>query len=97
MNLIQVAAKYKYFNIVEMLMKAGVQCPPEIKRKIERNNNQSAPSKPSYTRSTREKKVVEEPVFEEVVVEEKPEKVSTILKVSDGNFGDQKAIIDSLT
>lgn len=36
MNLIHVAAKYKFFNTVEFLVSQGVPCPPDIKRKIER-------------------------------------------------------------
>lgn len=44
MNLIQVAAKYKFFTTVEFLVNQGVPCPPDIKRKIERQKNiQSIP------------------------------------------------------
>jgi hypothetical protein len=64
LNLIQVAAKSRYFSIIEYLMKAGVSCPPDIKRKIERNKTNS--QKTNTTRSTREKK-------EEVQAESAPE------------------------
>ena len=38
-NLVQYAAKFKLFAVVEYLMGIGVPCPADIKRKVERNNN----------------------------------------------------------
>lgn len=35
-NLIQYAAKYKLFSVIEFLMTVGVPCPADIKRKIDR-------------------------------------------------------------
>ena len=48
--MIQLAAKYKYFQIVELLIKAGIPCPPDIKRKIDRNNNKSVSTRPTRDR-----------------------------------------------
>lgn len=35
-NLIDYAAKYKLFDIIERLMEAGVQCPADVKRRLAR-------------------------------------------------------------
>ena len=35
-NLIDYAAKYKLFDLIERLMEAGVQCPADVKRRLAR-------------------------------------------------------------
>jgi hypothetical protein len=81
--LIQFAAKYKLFTVIEFLMKAGVPCPPDIKRKLDRNNSRLMPSRR-----------IKESVEEEVSVNNEPKPpVSSISKVSEGNLGDPRAII----
>ena len=49
--MIQYAGKYKYYPIVEILIQAGVTCPADIKRKIDRNNNKSASTRPTRERN----------------------------------------------
>ena len=53
-NLIQFASKYKLFQVIEYLMKAGVPCPPDIKRKLDRNNSRLIPSRRRDDRSDNE-------------------------------------------
>ena len=70
-------------------MKAGVPCPPDIKRKLDRNNSRLMPS-----RRLKDFKD-DEPGNEKS--HGGNEKTDAMGKVSDGNLGDARAIISSLT
>lgn len=86
-NLIQYAAKYKLYTVVEFLMKAGVPCPPDIKRKLERNNSRLVPSR-------RKDDKIDDDYGNEMSrnANDNPNG-----KISDGNFGDIQSVIQTLT
>lgn len=86
-NLIQYAAKYKLFAVVEFLMRAGVPCPPDIKRKLERNNSRLVPSRRKEDR-------MDDDYGNE---HSKNANDNPNGKISDGNFGDIQSVIQSMT